>query len=144
PDHPGGLDLAKEHFADLTLGRARWLEAGEGEPLILLHGMGMYSSANLFDFVIPSLSRKFRVIAPDWLGFGKGVRVLDEGPTFELMMEHLRELMDHLELASANVVGHSMGGWGAAPFAYESPARVKKLMMMCTAGMNKAPAASIP
>jgi pimeloyl-ACP methyl ester carboxylesterase len=135
--------LAKEHFADLALGRARWLEAGAGEPLLLLHGMGMYSSANLFDFLIPRLESSFRIVAPDWLGFGKGVRVLEEGPTFELMMEHLRELMDHLKLESANVLGHSMGGWVAAQFAYQSPSRVKKLMMLCAAGMNKAPAASI-
>jgi pimeloyl-ACP methyl ester carboxylesterase len=135
--------VAREQSTDLTLGRARWLEAGEGEPLFLLHGMGMYSSANLFDFVIPSLAAKFHVIAPDWLGFGKGVRVLDEGPTFELMLEHLRELMDHLGLESANVVGHSMGGWLSAHFAYQSPLRVRKLMMLCAAGMNSAPAASI-
>lgn len=139
--------MAQEHFADLTLGRTRWLEAaparGEAEPVLLLHGMGMYSSANLFDFVIPALAERYRVIAPDWLGFGKGVRVLEEGPTFELMLEHLRELMDTLKLTSAHVVGHSMGGWLAAQFAYQSPSRATKLMMLCAAGMNSAPASSI-
>jgi pimeloyl-ACP methyl ester carboxylesterase len=135
--------VVREQTKDLTLGRIRWLDAGEGEPLLLLHGMGMYSSANAFDFVIPMLAKRFHVIAPDWLGFGKGVRVLDEGPTFELMLEHLRELMDMGSLTSANVVGHSMGGWLGALFAYQSPLRVRKLMMLCAAGMNNAPASSI-
>jgi pimeloyl-ACP methyl ester carboxylesterase len=135
--------VVREQTKDLTLGRVRWLEAGEGEPLLLLHGMGMYSSANLFDFVIPTLAKRFHILAPDWLGFGKGVRVLDEGPTFELMLEHLRELMDTQGLTCAHVVGHSMGGWLSAQFAYQSPSRVKQLMMLCAAGMNSAPAASI-
>ena len=126
-----------------TLGRIRWLEAGEGEPLLLLHGMGMYSSANLFDFVIPLLAKRLRVLVPDWLGFGKGVRVLEEGPTFELMLEHLREFLDTQGLRAVNVLGHSMGGWASALFAYQSPSRVKKLMMLCAAGMNRAPAAGI-
>ena len=135
--------MVREHVQEQTLGRIRWLEAGEGEPLFLLHGMGMYSSANLFDFVIPMLAKRLRVLAPDWLGFGKGVRVLEEGPTFELMMEHLREFMDTQKLASVHVLGHSMGGWVAAQFAYQSPSRVKKLMMLCAAGMNRVPATSI-
>ena len=135
--------MVREHVRDLTLGRIRWLEAGEGEPVLLLHGMGMYSSANMFDFVIPLLAKRLHVLAPDWLGFGKGVRVLEEGPTFELMLEHLREFLDTQGLRSAHVLGHSMGGWLSALFAYQSPSRVRKLVMLCAAGMNRAPAAGI-
>ncbi len=135
--------LVREQSETLTLGRIRWLEAGEGQPVLLLHGMGMYSSANLFDFVIPALAGRLHVIAPDWLGFGLGVRNLDEGPTFELMLEHLREFMDVIGLKRAQVLGHSMGGWLATQLAYQSPSRVEKLLMLCAAGMNRAPATSI-
>lgn len=136
-------DAVREQSKTLTLGKIRWLEAGEGKPVLLLHGMGMYSSANLFDFVIPQVAKRMRVIAPDWLGFGLGTRTLEEGPTFELMLEHLREFMDAIDVKRACVVGHSMGGWLAAQFAYQSPSRVEKLIMLCAAGMNLAPAASI-
>ncbi|MSQ71117.1 MAG: alpha/beta hydrolase [Betaproteobacteria bacterium] len=136
-------ESVSERSETLTLGKIRWLEAGEGPPVLLLHGMGMYSSANLFDFVIPAVAARMHVIAPDWLGFGLGVRNLDEGPTFELMLDHLREFMDVVGLKRAHVLGHSMGGWLAAQFAYQSPSRVEKLIMLCAAGMNRAPATSI-
>jgi pimeloyl-ACP methyl ester carboxylesterase len=132
-----------EKTGDLSLGRIRWLEAGQGKPLLLLHGMGMYSSAGMFTHLIPLLAPRMRVIAPDLLGFGKGVRTMEEGPTFDLMLEHLREFMDVQEIASAGIVGHSMGGWVAALFAHQSPSRVERLMMLCAAGMNQAPASGI-
>ncbi len=132
-----------EHTQDLSLGRIRWLEAGDGEPVLLLHGMGMYSSGSLWEHVIPLMAPRFKLYAPDWLGFGKGVREMPEGPTFELMLEHLREFMDARGLARAHVVGHSMGGWIAAQLAYQSPSRIEKLVMLCAAGMNRAPASGI-
>lgn len=132
-----------EQTKDLSLGRIRWLESGQGKPLLLLHGMGMYNSAGSFTHVVPLLATRFRVIAPDLLGFGKGTRTIEDGPTFELMLEHLREFLDVQEIASAGFVGHSMGGWVAALFAHQSPSRVQRLMMLCAAGMNQAPAKGI-
>ncbi len=132
-----------EHIGQLSLGRIRWLTAGEGPPLVLLHGMGVYSSASLFKYIMPALASRFRVIAPDLLGFGKGVRAMEEGPTFELMLEHLREFLDVEGLARVDLLGHSMGGWVAALFAHQSPSRVSRLAMLCAAGMNLAPAKGI-
>ena len=137
------MTTVHEHFRDQSLGKIRWLEAGEGEPVLLLHGMGAYSSANLFDYVIPEVAKKKHVYALDWLGFGKGVRELEEGPTFELMQEHLREFMDLQGIERADILGHSMGGWIAAQFAHQSPSRFRRLIMLCAAGMNLAPAGGI-
>jgi pimeloyl-ACP methyl ester carboxylesterase len=125
-----------DKYLDLDLGRTRFIESGLGEPIIMLHGMGVSNSANSFDPIIPELARNYRVLALDQLGFGKGVREMAEGPTFELILEHVREFMDALQIDAAYVVGHSMGGWMAARLAYQSPDRVKKLVLISPAGLN--------
>lgn len=126
----------QEHYIDLSLARTRYLESGTGPALLMLHGMGHSSSADSFEIVMPMLARHYRVIAPDLLGFGKGDRQIEAGPTFDLMLEHLREFMDALGIARANVAGHSMGGWTAAHLAYQSPDRVAKLVLLNAAGLN--------
>ena len=133
----------QEHFIDLSLGRTRYLESGSGEPLLMLHGMGMSNSAHSFDPVLPGLARHFRVLAPDLLGFGKGEREVREGPTFELILEQLREFLERLELKRVNLAAHSMGGWVAGHLAYQSPERVKKLALLNAAGLNSQPAPNV-
>src|SRR5262249_20415407 len=120
----------------LDLGRTRFIEAGVGEPILMLHGMGVSNSANSFDPIIPELARNHRVLALDQLGFGKGIREVVEGPTFELILEHVRQFLDALQIDAAHVVGHSMGGWMAARLAYQSPDRVRKLVLISPAGLN--------
>ncbi|MDD3652114.1 alpha/beta fold hydrolase, partial [Immundisolibacter sp.] len=132
-----------ERRIDLTCGQSRYLEAGDGPPVLLLHGMGMASSANGFDLLIAHLAGQFRVLAPDLLGFGLGTRRVEAGPTFELIVEQLREFMDRLGLARVHVVGHSLGGWVGNLLAYESPQRVARLVALCSAGLNVQPAAGI-
>ena len=132
-----------ERRVDLDCGENRYLEAGDGPPLLLLHGMGMASSANGFDLLIPHLAGRFRVLAPDLLGFGLGTRAVQAGPTFELIVDQLREFMDRLGLSRVHLVGHSLGGWVGNLLAYESPQRVSRLVALCSAGLNVQPAAGI-
>jgi pimeloyl-ACP methyl ester carboxylesterase len=132
-----------ERRIDLTCGQSRYLEAGDGPPVLLLHGMGMASSASGFELLIPHLAGQFRVLALDLLGFGLGTRRAEAGPTFELIVEQLREFMDRLGLDRAHVVGHSLGGWVGNLLAYESPQRVARLVALCSAGLNVQPAAGI-
>ena len=61
-------------FADLSLGRCRWLEAGAGAPAVLLHGMGAFNSADNLADLAARLAPDFRVLVPDLLGFGLGTR----------------------------------------------------------------------
>lgn len=132
-----------EHVVDISLGRCRFLEAGAGPPVVMLHGMGAFNSADNLAPLIARLGAGFRVLAPDLLGFGQGVRVLEQGPTFELILEHLREWTDAVHLPRAHWVGHSLGGWVAALLAYQSPQRVQRLVMLCSAGLNRTPSAGI-
>lgn len=132
-----------EHRIALTCGENRYLEAGNGPPLLLLHGMGVASSANSHDLLIPHLAARFRVLAPDLLGFGLGTRQVEAGPTFELILDQLREFMDRLGLAQVHVVGHSLGGWLGGLLAYQSPQRVQRLVLLSSAGLNREPAAGV-
>ena len=125
-----------EKYAKLTAGRTRYLEAGTGPPLIMLHGMGAGSSANSFDFILEPLAEHFHVYAMDMLGFGLGDRTIVDGPTFSLIIDHVREFMDTQGIERASFVGHSAGGWMLALLAYESPERVDKLVLLNSAGMN--------
>ena len=76
-----------EKYAKLTAGRTRYLEAGTGPPLIMLHGMGAGTSANSFDFVLEPLAEHFHVYAMDMLGFGLGDRTIVDGPSFSLIID---------------------------------------------------------
>lgn len=132
-----------EHHTDLTLGRCRWLEAGAGEPVVALHGMGIATSADNLAPLVEGLAGGFRVLAPDLLGFGHGVRQVQEGPTFALILEHLREWLDHLGVAPVHLVGHSLGGWVGSWLAYQSPDRLRRLVLLSAAGLNATPAPGI-
>lgn len=126
-----------EHFVDLTSARTRYIEAGQGnDHLILLHGMGVTTSADSYEFVIDDLAKEFHVYSVDVLGYGKGTRTIVEGPTFDLTVDHVREFMDAKGIERASLVGHSAGGWVGGLLAYESPERLNKLVMLCAAGLN--------
>ena len=133
----------REYFIDLGCDRSRYLEIGEGPPLLLLHGMGLASSANTFDLLMPHLADRFRVIALDLLGFGLGSRSVEAGPTFELLIDHVREFMDYLGEPRMHLVGHSLGGWLGGLLAYQSPQRIERMVMLCAAGLNREIAAGV-
>ena len=59
-----------EKYEQLTQGKVRYLEAGSGKDVLLLHGMGVYTSASTFQFMCEPLAAKYHVIALDYLGFG--------------------------------------------------------------------------
>ncbi|MGK2941275.1 MAG: alpha/beta fold hydrolase [Immundisolibacter sp.] len=137
------MAAVEEHHIKLSCGDNRYLEAGDGPPLLLVHGMGVATSANSVEMLIPHLAPRFRVLAPDLLGFGLGTRQVEAGPTFDLILEQLREFMDRLGLAQVHWVGHSLGGWLGGLFAYQSPQRLGRLVMLCGAGLNREPAPGV-
>jgi len=133
-----------EKFQELTNGTVRYYEAGEGDNhTFLLHGMGVSTSADTFAFIFERLARKLHVYNIDMLGFGKSSRQMAYGPTFEVIIDGLREFMDIKGLTKVNLVGHSAGGWFGSILAYESPDRINKLVMIGSAGMNVTPVPTV-
>lgn len=127
-----------EKFVEMSHGKTRYFEAGDGDPTILIHGAGIESGADGWLAVIPELATKLRVLSIDSLNWGPG-DVFDQEFSFAYQVDHIREFMDVLGIEKANIVGHSMGGWLATLFGYESPDRVNKLVLVAAGGAATRP-----
>lgn len=97
---------------------------GSGEPLVLVHGVGMQQGA--WAPQIAALSRTHRVVVYDMLGHGAS-RLPQPDATLADYAQQLAALLDHLDIAAANVAGHSMGALVALEFALRFPARTLRV-----------------
>ncbi|MCL2584430.1 MAG: alpha/beta fold hydrolase [Streptosporangiales bacterium] len=115
-------------FIDLPSGTMHYNEAGEGHPLILIHGSGAGASGwSNFNPNIEALAENFRVFAIDVIGWGQSDAVKDNvfnGPV------QVIEFMDALGLDKAALVGNSMGGIIAIAAAARYKDRVSHLITM--------------
>ena len=103
-----------------------YIEQGQGEPLILLHGNG--ESCDYFEHQIACFSHDYRVIALDTRGHGQSPR--GEKPfTIKQFAEDLHDFMDEKGIEKAILLGFSDGGNIALEFAFEYPERVEKLIL---------------
>jgi 2-hydroxy-6-oxonona-2,4-dienedioate hydrolase len=102
------------------------------KALLLLHGIG--ASAERWLPVIPELSKYFRVIVPDIIGFGYSDKPTVEY-TIDFFLAFLENFLDDLDIHAASIVGSSFGGWMAAEFAIRFNERTDKLVLAAPAGM---------
>ncbi len=87
-----------------------YLEAGTGEPVVLLHGGEFGASAEIaWENTIDALAQHYRVLAPDMLGFGESAKVVDFVDGRGMRIRHVARFCDVLGVASAHFVGNSMG-----------------------------------
>jgi len=95
--------------------------------LFMLHGWMDVSAS--FQFLVDALRRDWRVIAPDWRGFGLTDWAKSDGYWFPDYFADLDRLLDHFQpQASVTLIGHSMGGNVAAMYAGIRPERVARLV----------------
>ncbi|GGY90333.1 alpha/beta fold hydrolase [Novosphingobium colocasiae] len=114
-----------------------YIVAGEGEPLILIHGSGpgVTAYAN-WRGVIPDLAKSFRCYAPDTLGFGYTDFPADiQGFDMDRWIAHLTGFMDALGIESAHFIGNSYGGALTLALAARHPERVRRAVLMGAAGV---------
>ncbi|MBO7616744.1 MAG: alpha/beta hydrolase [Bacteroidales bacterium] len=103
-----------------------FIEQGQGQPLILLHGNG--ESCDYFEHQIPCFSSDYRVIAIDTRGHGKSPR--GEKPfTIKQFAEDLHDFMDEKGIEKAILLGFSDGGNIALTFALKYSERVEKMIV---------------
>lgn len=87
-----------------------YLEAGEGDPVVLLHGGEFGASAELgWERNIAALATRYRVLAPDQLGFGESAKVLDFVDGRGMRIRHVARFCEVLGVDSAHFAGNSMG-----------------------------------
>ena len=122
--------------ADANGIKTNYLEAGKGDPVVLIHGSGpgVTSYAN-WRLVLPALAENFRVLAPDMVGFGFSERPANIQYGVQTWADQVVGLMDTLELPTAHMVGNSFGGAIALRIATQHPDRVGKLVLMGSMGV---------
>jgi haloalkane dehalogenase len=119
------------HYVEFQGLRLHHLDEGSGEPVLLFHGEPDWSF--LYRRMIPALSRSFRVIAPDYLGFGrsdKPVRIEDY--TYDLHVESIKALIESLDLRDIRIVVQDWGGPIGLRVAAEMKDRLAGLVVLNT------------
>lgn len=127
--HTGAMpgEPADATFVELDGVRVRYVEAGQGTPVVLIHGFA--SSLETWDAVIPRLVEAgHRVIALDLRGFGWTDRPPGDYSS-EAQARLVLALMDHLDVQRASIVGHSYGGGVALRLALIAPERVDRIAL---------------
>jgi 2-hydroxy-6-oxonona-2,4-dienedioate hydrolase/4,5:9,10-diseco-3-hydroxy-5,9,17-trioxoandrosta-1(10),2-diene-4-oate hydrolase len=123
----------------LQVGRRKLFvtEAGEGAPVVLLHGGGP-GATGVSNYVrnIDALAQHFRVIVPDLPGYGQSSKDLDFSDPFGDLATAVRGLLDELGLDKAHLVGNSYGGAAALRLALDRPDRVDRLVLMGPGGIG--------
>lgn len=90
--------------------RTGYLEAGQGDSVVLLHGGEFGADAEIgWERVIGALAERFHVLAPDMLGFGRSAKVVDFTDGRGMRIRHLARFCAVLGIADAHFVGNSMG-----------------------------------
>ena len=113
----------------------RYLSAGEGSPMVLLHGAG--DNALDWWWVMPALAATHQVYAPDLPGSPDSARpTADYSPAF--FERFVASFVDALDIGRATFVGNSLGGFIALSLALSEPARVTALVLVDSAGLGRA------
>lgn len=109
--------MSEVKFLELHGDRVAYQDAGTGDQaLLLIHGMA--GSSETWRAVIPQLSKRYRVIAPDLLGHGQSAKPRSDYSVGAFAV-WLRDLLDELKVSRATVVGQSLGGGVAMQFTYQ-------------------------
>lgn len=110
-------------------------DLGRGQPVFLVHGSGPGVSAYAnWRLTMPALSKHFRVIAPDMVGFGFTERPENHDYSMDNWVKHIVGVMDALEIEKAHIVGNSFGGALAIATALRHPERIDRMVLMGAAG----------
>ena len=123
----------EERFAEVRGSRLRYLVCGEGEPLVLVHGLG--GAASNWLALAPLLLPGRRLLVPELPGHG-GSEPLPAAPNLNAYADSLAALVEREGFPSAAVVGHSLGGAIGLRLAIRRPEAVSRLVLAGAAGIS--------
>lgn len=127
----------KSHFFDLDGLAYHYLDEGEGEPIVMVHGNPSWSF--YYRQLARQLSKQYRVIVPDHIGCGLSVKPGDSLYSYRLeqRVNDLEQLIDHLDLPrKVSLVLHDWGGMIGMAWAIRHPQRVARLVLLNTAAFH--------
>ena len=126
PDYP-----FKPNYVDINGARVHYLDEGEGEVILCLHGEPTWSF--LYRHMIPLLSQEHRVIAPDFIGFGRSDKYTErEEYSFEMHMNTLKEFINYLRLERITIVVQDWGGLIGLGVVADTPDLFARLVILNT------------
>ncbi len=119
-------------FADVNGWRMHYVDEGEGDPVVLLHGNPTWGFLYR-DFIGPLVASGRRVIVPDMIGFGLSEKpTREQAHTLDGHTANLTALMRQLDLSRIMLVCHDWGGPTGLSFAMSNPERIRSLTIMST------------
>jgi pimeloyl-ACP methyl ester carboxylesterase len=120
------VDGVEHRFVDADGLRVHVAEAGDGPPVLLLHGWPQHWY--MWREVIERLAPQFRLIAPDLRGFG-WTEAPGSGYDADTFARDQVALLDALEIESASVIAHDWGGWTAFMLALDHADRIERMVL---------------
>ncbi|NKI42104.1 alpha/beta fold hydrolase [Streptomyces physcomitrii] len=142
---PSEVPAMHERLLDVGGKKIFVADAGQGAPVLLLHGGGPGASGlSNYSRNIAELAKEFRVIVPDLPGYGRSVKGVDPDDPFGALATAIRGLLDQLGLEKAHFVGNSYGGACALRLALDTPERVDRMVLMGPGGIGTTRALPTP
>src|ERR1700737_175429 len=92
-------------------------DVGSGPVVVLVHGLGSRKEGDWLPVIAP-LSRKYRLLVPDQIGFGKSDKPLIDYK-IQTYVDFLNEFLHELKVEKASLIGESLGGWISAQYVCE-------------------------
>lgn len=108
-------------------------DEGDGEVLLLIHGIG--GNSDCWRHLLPKLSTRYRVIAPDLLGHGQSDKPRGDY-SLGAFAVWLRDFLTALNIREVTVIGHSFGGGVALQFAHQHPEHCRRLVLISSGGLG--------
>lgn len=121
-------------FLELHGDRIAYRDAGQGNVLLLIHGMA--GSSATWREMIQQLAKKYRVVAPDLLGHGESAKPRAADYSLGAFAVWLRDFLDELGITRATVIGQSLGGGVAMQFLYQHPHYCERLVLISSGGLG--------
>lgn len=134
-------EVVQKTRVGLRKGAVAYVLQGEGEPVLLIHGMP--TSVFLWRNVIPLLAQDFTVCALDLLGYGDSDKPAKADLSVPAQAEYLAEFMMKVGLTHATIVGHDIGGGVAQLLAVDRPELVRRLILIDTVAYDSWPVPEI-
>lgn len=119
--------MPQSRSADVNGIKLNYLIAGEGNPIVLLHGYA--ETSHMWRPLFPGLANDHTVIAPDLRGFGKS-DAPESGYTKKQMAQDIHALVKSLGYTKVKIVGHDIGLMVAYAYAAQYPAEVDRIVLM--------------
>jgi pimeloyl-ACP methyl ester carboxylesterase len=129
------MNIPEDRYIQVGTVNTRYWVAGEGHPVLLLHGFTNSVEDWLLNF--NELAAHYRVYAVDLIGHGKTDKPLSASYHIDDLASFITRFMDAVDVKQADLIGHSLGGWICLWTAIQNPAYVKKIVLVDSAGLTK-------